>query len=292
MTRAPTRRFPFRWWHRPTAPRGHGGQLLYAEMSASTRQNPLGVSTTLGGACRGASPSPIEPREQGREQSPLPAGTRICGACTGVAIVNRRSASGRGSLIRPGTRHLDTRGVSTLPPIGHRLGRTQPKLALRGAARNARHQGEEDQLGSPRGAFVGGSAHVLVWLLPCVSRATQHGASENCAISVWRRTVDRLVLHRLRLHRPFRGKGNGKAPCAAKSQRPGLLFLQFGINWSIQCSERCAIAAKQAHFCNFDVDSGSAGRRSPPVLMRCTKPSNHARIEGSGAPEGSERKLV
>jgi len=138
----------------------------------------------------------------------------------------------------------------------------------------------------------GGSAHALVWILPCVSRATQHGASGDCAIPDWRRTVDRLVLHSLRLHRPFRGKGNGKAPCAATSQRPGLLFLQFGINRSIQCWERCAIAAQEAHCCDSDVDSGSAGRRAPPVLMRFTKPSNHARIEGSGAPEGPGRELV
>jgi len=112
------------------------------------------VSTTRGGACRGASPSRIEARGQGLEQSPRPAGTRIRGAGTGVAIVNRRSASGGGNLIRPGTRHLDTRGVSIPPPIGHRPGRTQPNLALRGTARSARHQGEEDQLGSPRGGLA------------------------------------------------------------------------------------------------------------------------------------------
>jgi len=123
-------------------------------MSASTRQDRLGVSTTRGGACRGASPSRIEARGQGLEQSPRPAGTRIRGAGTGVAIVNRRSASGGGNLIRPGTRHLDTRGVSIPPPIGHRPGRTQPNLALRGTARSARHQGEEDQLGSPRGGLA------------------------------------------------------------------------------------------------------------------------------------------
>jgi len=40
------------------------------------------------------------------------------------------------------------------PPIGHRPGRTQPNLALRGAARSARNQGEEDQLGSPRGGLA------------------------------------------------------------------------------------------------------------------------------------------
>jgi len=77
------------------------------------------VSTTRGGACRGASPSRIEARGQGLEQSTRPAGTRIRGACTGVTIVNRRSASGGGNLILIGTRHLDTRGVSILPPIGH-----------------------------------------------------------------------------------------------------------------------------------------------------------------------------
>jgi len=139
---------------RPTAPRGSVGQLSYAEMSASTRQDGLGVSSTRGSACRGASPSRIEARGQGLEQSPLPAGTRIRGAGTGVAIVNRRSASGGSNLIHPGTKHLDTRGVSISPPIGHRFGRTQPNLALRGAARSARHQGEEDQLGSPRGGLA------------------------------------------------------------------------------------------------------------------------------------------
>jgi len=111
------------------------------------------VSTIRGGACRGASHCRIEARGQGL-QSPRPAGPRIRGACTGVAIVNRRSASGGESLIRPGTRHLDTRGVSLPPPIGHRPRRTQPNLALRGAARSARHQGEEDQLGSPRGGLA------------------------------------------------------------------------------------------------------------------------------------------
>jgi len=112
------------------------------------------VSTTQGSACRGASPSRIEARGLGLEQSPLPAGTHIRGAGGCVAIVNRRSASGGGHLIRPGTRHLDTRGVSIPPPIGHRPGRTQPNLALRGAARSARHQGEQDQLGSPRGGLA------------------------------------------------------------------------------------------------------------------------------------------
>jgi len=93
-TRAPTRRFPCRWWHRPTAPRGNVRQLSYVEMSASTRQDRLGMSTTRGGACRGASFIRIEARGKGLEQSPRPAGTGIRGACTGVAIVNRRSASG------------------------------------------------------------------------------------------------------------------------------------------------------------------------------------------------------
>ena len=83
---------------------------------------------------------------------------------------------------------------------------------------------------------VGGSAHALVWLLQCISRVPPRGAPRECAIPNWRRTVERLVLHRLRLHRPFRGKGNGQALCAAKSLRPGLLFVQFGINRSIQCS--------------------------------------------------------
>jgi len=112
------------------------------------------MSTTRGGACRGASPSRIEARGQGLEQSPLPAGTRIRGACTCVTSVNRRSASGVGSPIRPGTRHLGTRGVSIPPRMGHRPGRIQPNLALRGAARSAKHQGEEDQLGSPRGGLA------------------------------------------------------------------------------------------------------------------------------------------
>jgi len=40
------------------------------------------------------------------------------------------------------------------PPIGHRPGRTQPILAPRGAARCARHQGEENQLGFPRGGLT------------------------------------------------------------------------------------------------------------------------------------------
>jgi len=114
-TRAPTRTFPCRWWHRPIAPRGNVGQLSYAERSASTRHGRLGVSTTRGGACRGASPSRIEAREQGLEQSFLPAGTRIRGACTGVAIVNGRSASGEEdpSPPAPGTW---TPGGSPFPP--------------------------------------------------------------------------------------------------------------------------------------------------------------------------------
>jgi len=123
-------------------------------MSASTRWGHLEVSTTRGGARRGASPSRIKARGQGLEQSPLHAGTRIRGTCTGVAIVHRRSASGGGRPIPPDTRHVDTRGVSMPPPIGHRPGRTQPNLALRGVARSARHQGEEDQLGSPRGRLA------------------------------------------------------------------------------------------------------------------------------------------
>ena len=139
---------------------------------------------------------------------------------------------------------------------------------------------------------VGGSAHALVWLLQCISRVPPRGAPGECAIPDWRRTVERLVLLRLRLHRPFRGKGNGKALCAAKSLRPGLLFVQFGINRSIQCSERCAIAAQKAHVCDSDVNSDSEGRRATPVLMRSTKPLNHAWIECSGAPEGPGRELV
>jgi len=84
--------------------------------------------------------------------------------------------------------------------------------------------------------IVGSSAHALVWLLQCISRVPPRGAPGECAISDWRRTVERLVLHRLRLHRPFRGKGNGQALCAAKTRRPGPLFVQFRINRSIQCS--------------------------------------------------------
>jgi len=153
-TRAPTRRFPCRWWHRPNAPRGNVRLLSYAEMSPSTRQDHFAGSTTRGGACRGASRSRIEARGQGLEQSPMPEGTRSRGACTGGAIVNRRSASGGGILIRPGTRHLDIRGVSILPAIGHRPGETQPNLALRGAARTASHKEEEDQQGSLRGELA------------------------------------------------------------------------------------------------------------------------------------------
>jgi len=123
-------------------------------MSASTRWGHLEVSTTRGGARRGASTSRIKAREQELEQSPLPAGTRIRGTCTGVAIVHRRAASGGGRPIPPDTRHVDTRGVSMPPPIGPRPGRTQPNLALPGAARSARNQGEEDQLGSPRGGLA------------------------------------------------------------------------------------------------------------------------------------------
>jgi len=123
-------------------------------MSASTRKDRLGVKTTRAGACRGASPRRIEARGQGLEHSPRPEGTRIRGACTGVAIVNRRTAFGGGNLVRPGNKHLDTRGVSVAHPIGHRPGRTQRNLALRGAARSAWHQEKEDQLGSPRGGLA------------------------------------------------------------------------------------------------------------------------------------------
>ena len=131
-----------------------GSSLSTSGPGTSTRRDRLGVSTTRGGARRGASPSRIEALGQGLEQSPLPTGTHIRGACTGVAIVHRRSASGGGRPIPPDTRHLDSRGVSMSPPIGHRPRRTQPILALRGASRSARHQGEEDQLGSPRGGLA------------------------------------------------------------------------------------------------------------------------------------------
>ena len=133
----------------PPGPRA-GGPV----MSASTLRGRLGVITTRGGSRRGASPSQIEARGQGLEQSPLPTGIRIRGACPGVAIVNRRSASGGGNPIPPDTRKLDTREVSMPPPIGHRLDRTRPILALRGAACRARHQVDEDQLGSPRGGLA------------------------------------------------------------------------------------------------------------------------------------------
>jgi len=146
--------FPWRRWHTPTAPRGYVGRLPSAEMSASPRHGRLGVSTTRGRARRGASPSWIEARGQGLKQSPLPAGTRTSGACAGLAIVHLRSASGGGRQIPPDTRHLYTRAVSTLPLIGHRPGRTQKNLALRGAARSARRQREEDRLASPRGRFA------------------------------------------------------------------------------------------------------------------------------------------
>jgi len=139
---------------------------------------------------------------------------------------------------------------------------------------------------------VGGSAHALVWSLQCISSAPPRGAPGECAIPDWRRTVDRLVLHRLRLHRPFEGKGNGKALCPAKSQRPGLLFVQFGINRSIQGSERCEIAVQKAHCCDSDVDSCSSGRRALQVLIHSTQPLNHAWIEGLGAPAGPGRELV
>jgi len=123
-------------------------------MSASTRQGRVGVSTTRGGACWEAIPSRNESRGQGPEQSPLPAGTRIRRAYPGVAIIQRRSASGGGTAIPPEIRHLDTRGVSIPPPIGFRPGLNQPNLASRGAVRSARNQGEKDKLGSPRGGLA------------------------------------------------------------------------------------------------------------------------------------------
>jgi len=112
------------------------------------------MRTSRGGARRGASPSQIEARGKGLEQSPLPAGTRIRASCTGVAIVYRRSASGGGRPIPPDTRHLDPRGVSMPPPFGPRPGRTQPNLAFRGAACSARNRGGEDEPGSPRGGLA------------------------------------------------------------------------------------------------------------------------------------------
>jgi len=106
--------------------------------------------------------------------------------------------------------------------------------------------------------LVGGSANVLVRLLQSVSRAPPHGAPGQCAISGWRRTVDRLVLPRFRLHRPFRGKVNGKALRVAKSQRRGLLFRKFGMNPSIPRSGRFSIAAQESQSGFSDRDKGSA----------------------------------
>jgi len=138
------------------------------------------VSNTRGDSCRGASPSRIRARGQGLGQSPLPAGTRIRGTCTGVAIVHRRSASGGGRPIPPGTRHVDTRRVSIPPPIGHPPGRTQPNLAFRGPARSARHQGEEDQLGSPRGGLAHRHHPEEGWVafLPCCSTTCDNTPSQ------------------------------------------------------------------------------------------------------------------
>jgi len=66
------------------------------------------------------------------------------------------------------------------PPMGHRPGRTQPNLALRGAARSARHQEEEDQLGSPRGGLAhrhdpeeGGVAFLLCCSTKCENTPIQ-----------------------------------------------------------------------------------------------------------------------
>jgi len=106
--------------------------------------------------------------------------------------------------------------------------------------------------------IVGGSANVLVRLLQCASRAPPHGAPGQCAIQGWRRTVDRLVLPRVRLHRPFCGKVNGKALCAAKSQRCGLLSLKFGMKPSIPRSKRFSIAAKESQSGFSDLGKGSA----------------------------------
>jgi len=109
------------------------------------------VRATRGGTRWGATPDWVEARGQGLEQSPSPTGTRIRGASTGVAVAHRRLAPrGRGS-VPPDTMLIDTRGVSMPPPFGHRPGRNPPNLAMRGAARSARHQGEESLLGYPRG---------------------------------------------------------------------------------------------------------------------------------------------
>jgi len=72
---------------------------------------------------------------------------------------------------------------------------------------------------------VGGSAHALVWILQRIARAPPHGASGDCAIPACRSIVERLAFTILRLQRPFRGEGNAKVLCAAKSQHSRLLFL-------------------------------------------------------------------
>jgi len=139
----------------PVVGKTHNPTLLLqaAVLRRNECQHPSGpprVSNTRGGARWRESPSQIEARGHGLEQSPLPTGTHIRGARNGVSIVNRGSGSWGGSPIPPETRNLDTRGVSMPPPIGHRPGRTHPSLALPGAACSARHHGEEDQLGFPR----------------------------------------------------------------------------------------------------------------------------------------------
>ena len=122
-------------------------------MSARTKQGCLGVMTTRESLLRKAASSRIEAQGQGLEQGPLPAGIRIRRARTGVAIVHRRSASGRGNPCPLDTRHLDTRTGFIQPTIGYRTGRTQYNLAMRGRARSARHQEGKDQLGTPEAGW-------------------------------------------------------------------------------------------------------------------------------------------
>jgi len=66
------------------------------------------------------------------------------------------------------------------------------------------------------------------------------------------------VLPSFRLHRPFREKVNGKALCAAKSPRSGLLSFKIKLNPSIQRSERFSIAAQESQSGFSDLGKGSA----------------------------------
>jgi len=79
-------------------------------------------------------------------------------------------------------------------------------------------------------AIVGVSANVLVRLLQCVSNAPPQGAPGQCAIPGSRWTVDRLLLPRDRLHRPFRGKFREKR-CVRPSPR-GVGYLSSNLGWN------------------------------------------------------------